>query len=134
VARQARVLIVDDERNLRRTLEDILAEEGLVVETTENGNCAVARCVTRSFDVVLLDVRLPDLSGFEVFRQIRLHCPTTKVIMMSACSGDEQRQAALTEGVLAFLSKPMDVEALLDLLRQLTAPLPTILPARAEGI
>lgn len=114
----AHVLIVDDEVNLRRTLADILTDEGHVVEAVSSAAEAVVCCRRTPFDVVLLDMRLADGNGLGVFREMRRCCPASRCILMSAFSEDEPRQAALDEGALAFLAKPLAVESVLRLLAQ----------------
>lgn len=112
------VLVVDDEKNIRITLADILVGEGYDVHTAGTGEKAVKLCHKRSFDVVLLDVRMPGMDGFEAFRLIRRERPDICVIMMSAYSTQEFRQLALDEGATAFLRKPLDVERVLQLIRE----------------
>ena len=70
---RARVLVVDDERNMRSTLAEILEAEGYAVETAESGEAAVQRCSVNPFDIVLMDVRMPGSNGVEAFRRIREH-------------------------------------------------------------
>jgi len=110
------VLIVDDEPNMRKTLADILQDEGYEVTTAGDGREAVALCSKHGYDVVLMDVRMPGLDGVAAFREIRRHREGVRVIMMSAYSVDELKEAALTEGAIAFLSKPLDVEQVVRLI------------------
>jgi len=112
------VLVVDDEKNIRVTLADILVGEGYEVRTADTGEKAVKLCHKQRFDVVLLDVRMPGMDGFEAFRLIRRERQDTCVIMMSAYSTQEFRQVALDEGAAAFLRKPLDVERVLELIGQ----------------
>ena len=113
-----RVLVVDDEKNIRITLADILVGEGYVVQTADTGEKAVKLCHKQRFDIVLLDVRMPGMDGFEAFRLIRRERRDICVIMMSAYSTQEFRQVALDEGAAAFLRKPLDVERVLELIRK----------------
>ncbi len=113
-----RVLVVDDEKNIRMTLADILVGEGYEVRTADTGEKAVKLCHKQPFDVVLLDVRMPGMDGFEAFRLIRRERRDTCVIMMSAYSTQEFRQVALDEGAAAFLRKPLDLERVLELIRE----------------
>ncbi len=110
------VLVVDDEKNIRITLADILVGEGYEVRTADTGEKAVKLCHKRPFDVVLLDVRMPGMDGFEAFRLIRRERRDSCVIMMSAYSTQEFRRVALDEGAVAFLRKPLDVERVLELI------------------
>ncbi len=112
------VLVVDDEKNIRITLADILVGEGYEVRTVDCGEKAVKLCQKRSFDVVLLDVRMPGMDGFETFRLIRREREEISVIMMSAYSTEEFRRLAIEEGALGFLRKPLDLERLLELIRE----------------
>ncbi len=112
------VLVVDDEKNIRITLADILVGEGFEVRTAETGEKAVKLCHKRTFDVVLLDVRMPGMDGFEASRLIRRERRGTCVIMMSAYSTQEFRWVAFDEGAVAFLRKPLDVERVLELIRE----------------
>ena len=112
------VLVVDDEKNIRITLADILVGEGYEVRTADTGEKAVKLCHKRPFDVVLLDVRMPGMDGFEAFRLIRRDRRDTCVIMMSAYSTQAFRRLALEEGAAAFLRKPLDVERVLELIRE----------------
>lgn len=130
MAKKTRVLIVDDEKNMRITLADILEEEGYEVSTADNGNAAVEKCKSSTYDVILMDVRMPGLDGVEAFRQIRRHQEGVRVIMMSAYSLDELKQAALEEGAIAFLSKPLNIEKVLKLIEEVKGR--TILVVEAD--
>lgn len=113
----ASILIVDDEKNMRTTLADILTDEGYEVTTAESGERALSLFEKRSFDLVLLDIRMPGLDGMEVFRRIRRKRTGAQVVLMSAYSMELARRQALDEGAIAFVRKPLDVENLLKLIR-----------------
>jgi len=115
---QRKILIVDDEKNMRITLADILSEEGYEVDTASNGVEAVEMCASTSYDVVLMDVRMPGINGVEAFRQIRRSHEGLRVIMMSAYSLDGLKQEALEEGAIAFLSKPLEIESVIGLIEE----------------
>ncbi len=110
-----RVLVVDDEINLRKTLVDVLEDEGCAVTSAEDGQRAVELCRTTTFDVILMDVRMPGMNGVEAFRQIRREQRDVRVIMMSGYSVDELERAAVQEGVDAFLAKPLDLDVVVRL-------------------
>ncbi len=111
-----RILVVDDERNMRITLADILQDEGYEVDTAATGEEAVGMCAQRGYSIVLLDVRMPGIDGVETFRQIRRHQEAVRIILMSAYGLDELKDAALGEGAIAFLSKPLDVQQVIKLI------------------
>ncbi len=111
-----RILIVDDETHMRTTLSDILSDEGFDVDTAADGLTAVAMCESQEYSVVLLDVRVPGIDGVETFRRIRRRHEDLRVVMMSAYGRDDLKQTALEEGAVAFLSKPLDIENVIDLI------------------
>jgi len=111
-----RILVVDDEKNIRVTLADILTEEGYEVRTAGTGERAVKLCSKQPFDVVLLDVRMPGIDGVEAFRQIRAKRSDIRVILMSAYSIDALRREALAAGALGFVRKPLDLDHLVKLI------------------
>jgi len=113
-----KILIVDDEKNMRLTLADILEAEAYVVKTAATGEEAVALCETETFDVILMDVRMPGIDGVEAFRSIRRHQEGVKVIMMSGYSLDDLKEAALKEGAIAFLPKPLNLEKVIHLISE----------------
>lgn len=115
---ERRVLIVDDEINMRKTLAEILQDEGFQVATAGTGEEAVALCERGAFEVVLMDVRMPGMGGVEAFRQIRRHQEGVRVILMSAYSIEDLREAALDEGAIAFLSKPLDLDCVVSLVSE----------------
>lgn len=112
------VLVVDDEKNMRATLASILNREGYSVTTAASGEEAVELCVAQDYDVVLMDVRMPGIDGVEAFRRIHQRNPGVRVIMMSAYSIEEMKDAALEEGVAAFLPKPLNVEHVVKLVAE----------------
>ena len=113
--KREKILIVDDEENMRRTLADILVDEGYDVTTAGTGEEAVKLCEKGDHKVILMDVRMPGIGGVEAFRQIRRHQEGIRVILMSAFSVDALKEAALDEGAIAFLAKPLDLEKVIDL-------------------
>jgi DNA-binding NtrC family response regulator len=116
--RTGKTLIVDDEPNMRKTLAGILAKEGYDVETAATGEEAVALCERGAYDVILMDVRMPGIGGVEAFRRIRRHQEGVRVILMSAYGIDELREAALDEGAIAFLTKPLDIVQAVNLIAE----------------
>ncbi len=111
-----KVLIVDDEQNMRRTLNDILEGEGYDVTTAATGEEAIELCSENNYEIILMDVRMPGIDGVETFRQIRRHQEGVRVILMSAYSIDALREAALDDGAIAFLSKPLDLQQVIGLI------------------
>lgn len=114
-----RILVVDDEKNLRVTLAQILGDEGYSVETCASGEAAIEECRQQAFDLVLMDVRMPGIDGVEAFRTIRQRRPGARVVLMSAFTDEETRVAALKDGATAFLRKPFNIPDVLELIEEI---------------
>ncbi len=107
---QARVLIVDDEPDNRRLLETMLKPEGFAVFSAESGEAALAMVDAAPPDLILLDVLMPGLDGYEVAQKIKAD-PATKnipIIMITAMDDRSARMLGLGAGAEDFLSKPVD--------------------------
>src|SRR2546428_11335179 len=83
-SRSGTVLIIDDEAAIRESLETLLELEGYAVESTSSGEEGLARLGDRSFDLVLLDLALPDRNGIDLLAEIHAHDPHLSVIMITA--------------------------------------------------
>ena len=114
----ANILIVDDEIGIRELLSEILDEEGYTVYTAENAEAARVLMSQEQFDLILLDIWMPDTDGITLLKEwgVRkmLHCP---VIMMSGHGTIETAVEATKFGALAFLEKPISMQKLLDSVR-----------------
>jgi DNA-binding NtrC family response regulator len=115
------ILVVDDDQNMRGTLAEILAESGYDVRVVSSGEEAVELCGRAQFRLVLMDVRMPGINGLEAFRQIRQRSARSHIALMSAYAHPDLEQAALREGVLAILRKPLDIETVMKLIAELTS-------------
>ncbi|MGD9503876.1 MAG: response regulator [Syntrophobacteraceae bacterium] len=102
----ASVLIVDDEKNIRMTLSECLESFGFTVDAAETGEEALARIKERSFDVVLLDLRLPGMDGMEALRMIRRLGPDIRVVVITAHGSIESAVEAMKLGARDFVQKP----------------------------
>ncbi|MEO5739617.1 MAG: response regulator, partial [Vicinamibacterales bacterium] len=108
--RPARVLIVDDERHNRQVLEVMLTAEGYVLATASSGEEALAEVARHPPDMILLDVMMPAMDGYQVAAQVK-ESPTTKhipIIMVTAFDDREARMRGLHSGAEDFLGKPVD--------------------------
>jgi DNA-binding NtrC family response regulator len=107
-----RILVVDDEHNLRMTIGANLELEGFEVVEAENGEVALALVETQHFDLVLSDVRMPGMNGVDLFRRVHELKPELPVILMTAFALEGLVQEALREGAFTLLPKPFDIEHL----------------------
>ncbi len=115
-----RILVVEDDVNTCAGLEEILAEEGYEVETAPDGHTALDK-IDDSFDVLLSDLRLPGIRGLELARRIVADYPDVVPIIMTAYGSPEMHNRGKEIGIYAWLTKPLNLERLLTLLKQ--APL-----------
>src|SRR5579862_4076395 len=107
------VLIVDDEVEIRESLQALLELEGYEVQTASDGEEGLARIAEHPFDLVLLDFALPGRSGLDILREIRVQDPVLSVIMVTAYGTVENAVNALQSGAANFIQKPWDNEKLL---------------------
>ena len=120
----ASILIVDDEVRNLRLIEALLRSEGYRTETSTCGEHALAAVAHSKPDLILLDVMMPGMSGFEVAGKLKLNEDTKSVpiIMVTSLDDRQSKLTALNMGAEEFITKPIDFDQLKDQLRQLPAP------------
>lgn len=109
----ARLLLVDDEPRLLQSLRDLLSNRGFILVTANNGTEALQKLSSEVFDVVILDLRMPDISGHEVMDYMNLHQIDANVIVTSGDVGIEAAIGALRRGAYDYLRKPYPREELI---------------------
>jgi len=112
MAQKARLLIVEDEAAIRSGLVDVFVYHGYEVETAEHGNDGLRLALSGKFDLILLDVMLPGVDGFEICNRIRQQDRQQPVIMLTAKSSDEDIVQGLTLGADDYVAKPFSVTQL----------------------
>ena len=110
---KAKILVAEDERAQRELLEGFLKKEGFEIEATANGREALLKLKDQSFDIALLDYKMPELDGLQTLKEIRRLYPDLPVVMMTAYGTVETAVASMKEGALDYLTKPIDLEELL---------------------
>jgi DNA-binding response OmpR family regulator len=111
------VLVVEDEEQMRTMLEDNLQFDGYRVTAVSSGEDALSELERQSYSLVLLDVRLPGISGFDVCRRLRSRGTRVPVIMLTARTQEADRIAGLDVGADDYVSKPFSVRELLARVR-----------------
>ncbi|GAB4325287.1 MAG: sigma-54 dependent transcriptional regulator [Candidatus Zixiibacteriota bacterium] len=106
------ILVVDDKDSVRRMLADTLIAKGHSVEVARNGNSAVEKSKSQQFDLVLTDLKLPEMDGLQVLSAIKERDPETAVIVMTAYGTIETAVSAIKMGAFDFLTKPFDPDHL----------------------
>lgn len=126
-----RILLVEDEESLRITLSANLELEGYEVVEACDGAEALALLESRSFDLVLSDVRMPRVTGVTLLQRIKERWPALPVLLMTAYTAEEQLERAVDGGVFAVLRKPFAMDAALTtIVRALRGP--TVLVVDSE--
>ncbi len=113
----ARILIVDDEQSIRRTLRDIMEFEKYEVEEAADGVECLVKLKKGKFDVLILDIKMPQMDGMEALDRIQLLAPDTPVIMISGHANIDTAVDAVKRGAFDFISKPPDLNRLLITIR-----------------
>ena len=115
----ARILVVEDERNIADALQRGLAAEGFAVDVATDGTAGLWKAAEVEYDVILLDVMLPGLSGYKVLQRLRADNVMTPVLMLTAKDGDYDIADALDMGADDYLTKPFNFVVLVARVRAL---------------
>jgi DNA-binding NtrC family response regulator len=108
-----KILVVDDEEALRTVLSAELEGEGYQVSTAGDGDEAIKIIGTQQFHLILLDIKMPNVDGFEVLKFVKQHQPATKVIMLTGFADLKNAIESKKLGAEDFVSKPYDLVDLL---------------------
>ena len=110
----ALVCIVDDDPSVRRALKRLIRSVGLAVEVCGSADEYLSRDKDRVVDCLILDIRMPGLSGLDLQQRLDTAGSSTPIIFITAHDDEESRVRALTHGALAYFEKPFDDEELLE--------------------
>ncbi len=120
------VLVVDDDEGMVVTLRDVLDSMGYPVDVATSGPEAVERVRERRPDCILMDIKMPGMTGVEAYREIKRLSPESFVIFMTAYSRSSLVEEARREGAVAVLTKPLDPEDVLNLIEETAAATPVL--------
>jgi CheY-like chemotaxis protein len=131
-----KVLVVDDDPAVRKSIDRVLTSKGYAVITAENGEEALRKLNEEKYDLVYTDIRMPGMSGLDVAEQVKAHKPWTPVVIITGYGTDAAEARAKAAGVSSFVHKPLSPSMIEDSARDaLAAPKPQVLalPAAAEA-
>lgn len=111
------ILVVDDDPDIRMLLERFLSKKGFEVETAAQGGEAVEKAKKKAFDVILLDLKLPDEDGIDVMKKIKIFLPNTQVIFITGYSDVRTAVMTLKEGAFEYVVKPLHHEEILHTIK-----------------
>ena len=135
-----KILVVDDNRSLAEALSDVLEAKGYIPSLAFDGVQAVEKVKQERFDCVLMDIRMPRLSGVDAFKEMKKLAPSTPVILMTAYSVQGLIEEARAEGALAILQKPVAPKKIFDIVDELKGVSSVLIadpnpdPALMEGL
>jgi DNA-binding response OmpR family regulator len=117
-----KVLIVDDEPSIAKTVKFILEAEGFDTQTVFCGDDCLKKIEEEKFDLILLDIMMPKMNGWEVFEEIQKRKPELKVAFLTVIKySNAVKEKLEKEGLADFITKPFDNEDLVDRVTQITA-------------
>jgi CheY-like chemotaxis protein len=117
-----KILVADDEANIRLLLEEVLSEEGYQVMTAATGREALRRILKDQYDLLIFDIKMPEMNGLELVEKIRELKKDTPVIICSAYKHLQDDYVVGTSGVTAYITKPVNLIELKEKVKQCLNP------------
>jgi DNA-binding NtrC family response regulator len=119
MSESSRILVIDDEESIRRTISLTLSHAGYVVDTAENGREAVEKARNSFYNLAVIDIRLPDVEGTELLTELGDTTPRMMKVILTGFPGLQNAVTAINKGVDAYLIKPVDTNELLRVIQRL---------------
>jgi two-component system response regulator PilR (NtrC family) len=114
----ARILIIDDDENIRKVLQTILEDEGYYIETAETAKKGIEKSEESFFNLALIDIRLPDMEGIELLTKLRETKPKMRKIIVTGYPTLQNAVSAVNKGADGYVLKPFDVEKILATIKE----------------
>lgn len=113
------ILIVDDEQEIRESLSELLTDEGFLTYSAENGQVALEKIEEQHFDIIISDLKMPELDGITLLKTVAEVAPDTFVILITSYGSTESAIDAMHHGAIDYILKPLDFEELILRIRNL---------------
>lgn len=113
-----RILVVDDDESVRKVLATILEKEGYTVDTAETGNEAIGKTKTNSYNLALIDIRLPDMDGTKLLAAMQETSPKMVKIIITGYPSMRSAIEAVNKGANGYVLKPIKIENLLNIIKE----------------
>jgi DNA-binding NtrC family response regulator len=113
-----RILVIDDDENIRKVVTAILEDEGYTVESVDTAKKGIEKSEKSFYNLALIDVRLPDMQGIELLAKLRYTKPKMRKIIVTGYPTLQNAVAAVNQGADAYVMKPFDVEKLLQTIKE----------------
>jgi len=114
----AKILVIDDDENIRKVLNTILEDEGYIVDTAETAKESIEKSENSFYNLALIDVRLPDMEGIELLSKLRDTKPKMRKIIVTGYPTLQNAIAAVNKGADAYIVKPFEVDKILEIIRE----------------
>jgi DNA-binding NtrC family response regulator len=118
MSNQARILVIDDDENITKVVAAILRDKGYSVDIAGSGNEAIKKTQKNHYDLMLIDIRLPDMEGTELLTKIRDTTPKIRKIIITGYPTLSNAVTAVNKGADAYVMKPFDVEKVLETVKE----------------
>ena len=118
MVKNARILIIDDDENIRKALAAILEEEGYMVDTAETAKQAIEKTDKNIYNLALIDMRLPDMEGIELLTKMKDTTPKMRKVIVTGYPTLHNAIEAVNRGADAYILKPFDVEKVLATIKE----------------
>jgi len=115
---QAKILIIDDEESIRKSLAAVLEEKGYLVDMAENGQVAIEKSKTKAYNLALIDIRLPDMEGTDLLTAIKENTPDMVGIIVTGYPSLQNAIEAVNKGADGYIVKPLTIDVLLDMVKK----------------
>ena len=116
--KQVRILVVDDEEIIRDMLFDTLSQAGYTVKTAKDGNDAIAQIEHEAFDIVITDIKMPDISGMELLIRLLKENPNVCVLLMTAYGTIKSAINAIKLGARDYICKPFELSEMKNIVEK----------------
>ncbi len=113
MSKTIRILVIDDEPLMRITIQDALEAEGYKVTSTDTGGNGLSILRDTGMDIIITDLKLPDIDGIGILKEVKKISPDTQVIMITAYGSIDSAITAMKEGAVDYLTKPFSMDELL---------------------
>ncbi|MGN0014260.1 MAG: response regulator transcription factor [Candidatus Gastranaerophilaceae bacterium] len=110
---QKKILVVDDDTDIRELLEFDLAQSGYDVDTAKDGGEGLQKALSNNYDIILLDVMMPKMNGFDVCKNIRIHKPNVPILLLTAKGTINDKTDGFNSGADDYIVKPFDIQEVL---------------------
>jgi DNA-binding NtrC family response regulator len=118
-SKMKRILIVEDEENTRQALSRLLVREGFLVDSVSNGCEALTYLRRQSVNLIVTDMKMPQMDGMTFLRELNKNFPRSNVIMITAYGGVESYLEAMNLGAFEYINKPVQIEELKIIMRKI---------------